>query len=105
MESGTPGQRTEVFGKTATLTQGAETVNVGPYGQYRGPIISNLSVKAAKTFAINEKYHIEANIQVFNVLNSNAGVTINYLTGPTTFGVITELTSPRVMRLGTKFSF
>lgn len=105
MESGTPGQRTEVFGNTATLTQGAETVNVGPYGQYRGPVISNLSVKAAKTFAIHEKYHIEANIQVFNVLNSNAGVTINYLTGPTTFGVITELTSPRVMRLGTKFSF
>ena len=105
MESGTPGLRTEVFGSTATLTEGAETVNVGPYGQYRGPIISNLSAKAAKDFVIRERYHVEANVQVFNVLNSSAAVTTNYLTGPTTFGVITTLISPRVARFGAKFSF
>lgn len=105
MESGTPGQRTEVFGSTATLTQGAETVNVGPYGQFRGPMISNLSVKVAKEFIIRERYHVEGNFQVFNLLNSSAAVSTNYLTGPTTFGVITNLTSPRVARIGAKFSF
>lgn len=105
MESGTPGQRTEVFGSSATLAQGSETVNVGSYGQYRGPVISNLSVKAAKSFAIGERYHVEANVQAFNMLNSSAAVSTNYLTGPTTFGVITSLISPRVVRFGAKFSF
>lgn len=105
MQSGTPGQQTEVFGSTSTLTQGAETVNVGPYGQFRGPVINNLSAKVAKNFAIHERYHIEANFQVFNLLNSSAAVSTNYLTGATTFGVITSLISPRVGRFGAKFSF
>lgn len=109
MESGTPGQRTEVFGSTASLSQGSETVNMGPYGQYRGPVISNLSVKAAKIFAIGERCHVEGNVQVFNVLNSSAAVTTNYLTttnpNKPTFGVISSLISPRVARLGLKFSF
>ena len=105
MQSGTPGQQTEVFGSTTTLTQGAETVNVGAYGQFRGPVINNLSAKGAKDFSIHERYHIEANCQVFNLLNSSAAVATNYLTGPTTFGVITSLISPRVVRFGTKFTF
>jgi hypothetical protein len=105
VQSGTPGQQTQVLGSTSTLTQGAETVNVGPYGQFRGPVINNLSAKVAKDFAIRERYHVEANFQVFNLLNSSAAVNTNYLTGPTTFGVITSLISPRVGRLGVKFSF
>lgn len=109
MESGTPGQRTEVFGSSSTLTQGSETVNVGPYGQYRGPVISNLSMKAAKIFSIGERYHLEGNVQVFNILNSSAAVSTNYLTtlnpSKPTFGVITSLISPRVVRFGAKFSF
>lgn len=105
MESGTPAQRTEVFGSSSTLAQGSETVDVGPFGQYRGPVISNLSTKAAKIFTIGERYHVEGNVQVFNVLNSSAAVNTNYLTGPTTFGVITSLISPRVVRFGAKFSF
>ena len=105
MQSGTPGQQTQVFGSTATLTQGAETVNVGPYGQFRGPVINNLSAKVAKDFSIGERYHVEANFQVFNLLNSSAAVSTNFLTGATTFGVITSLISPRVGRFGLKFSF
>lgn len=105
LQSGTPGQQTEVFGSTSTLTQGAETVNVGPYGQFRGPVINNLSAKIAKDFTIHDRYHIEGNFQVFNLLNSSAAVSTNYLTGPTTFGVITNLISPRVGRFGVKFSF
>ena len=108
-ESGTPGQRTNTFVDTAGLSQGSETINVGPYGQFRGPVISNLSVKAAKIFTLGERYHIEGNVQVFNVLNSSAAVSTNYLTTTNpkkpTFGVITDLISPRVLRLGAKFSF
>ncbi len=104
MASGTPGQQTEVFSSSA-LTQKSETVNVSPYGQFRGPVINNLSVKAAKDFAIHERYHVEGNVQVFNLLNSSAAVSTDYLTGATTFGVIETIVSPRVVRFGTKFWF
>jgi hypothetical protein len=48
-------------------------------------------------------------VQVFNILNRSAAVSTNYLTttnpSKPTFGVITDLISPRVLRLGAKFSF
>jgi hypothetical protein len=109
-QSGTAGQRLAQFNPAATstapaLTQGSTTVRMGPFGQYRGPFISTLNVKAAKVFTIKDKYHLEANFQVFNVLNSSAAVSTNYLTGPTTFGVVTDLISPRVARIGGLFTF
>ena len=102
--SGTPGQETEVF-SSSLLTQKSETVNVGNYGHFRGPVVSNLSAKAAKDFLIHDRYHVEGNVQVFNLMNSSAAVSTNYLTGATTFGVISTIESPRVVRFGTKFSF
>ena len=78
---------------------------MGPFGQYRGPVISTWNIKAAKVFAIHDRYHLEANFQVFNLLNSSAAVGTNYLTGASTFGVVTNLISPRVARIGGLFSF
>jgi hypothetical protein len=104
VSSGTPGQRTDQFSSSA-LSQGSETVDVGPYGQYRGGAISNLSVKAAKDFVIHERYHLQANFQVFNTLNSSAAIGTNYLNSTSTFGVVTSLASPRVARIGILFSF
>ena len=43
--------------------------------------------------------------QVFNLLNGSGAVTTNYQTGPTTFGVVSSLLSPRVARIGGVFSF
>ena len=78
---------------------------MGPFGQYRGPVVSVLNLKAAKVFTFRDRYHLEANFQLFNILNNSAAVTTNYLTGPTTFGVVTSLVSPRVARVGTTFYF
>jgi hypothetical protein len=101
-QSGTAGQRLEAFNSSA-LSQGSTTIRMGPFGQYRGPVISTLNVKAAKVFTIRERYHIEANFQVFNLLNSSAAVTTNYLTS--TFGVVSNILSPRVARIGGLFTF
>jgi hypothetical protein len=62
-------------------------------------------VKAAKVFTIRERFHLEANFQVFNLLNSSAAVTTNYLTGTSTFGVVSNILSPRVARIGGLFTF
>jgi hypothetical protein len=103
-QSGTPGQRLAAFNSSA-LQQGSTTIRMGSFGQYRGPIISTWNIKTSKVFAIHDRYHIEANFQVFNLLNSSAAVATNYLTGASTFGVVTDLISPRVARIGGLFTF
>ena len=103
-QSGTPGQRVSVFNNSA-LQQGSTQINMGAFGQYRGPVISTLNVKVAKTFNIHERFHVEANFQVFNVLNGSGAVTTNYQTGASTFGVVSSILSPRVARIGGVFSF
>ncbi|MCU1224000.1 MAG: hypothetical protein JWQ42_2093 [Edaphobacter sp.] len=103
-QSGTAGQRLAAF-NSSSLVQGSTTIRMGPFGQYRGPVVSTWNIKAAKVFAIHDRYHLEANFQVFNLLNSSAAVGTNYLTGASTFGVVTNLISPRVARIGGLFSF
>ncbi len=104
VQSGNPGQRLAAFNSSA-LTQGSTTIRMGPFGQYRGPVVSVWNIKAAKVFTLRDKYHLETNFQLFNLLNNNAAVATNYLTGPTTFGVVTSLVSPRVARVGATFYF
>ncbi len=103
-QSGNPGQRLDSF-NSSSLSQGATTVRMGPFGQFRGPVISILNAKAAKVFTLHDKYHLEMNFQVYNILNNSAAVTTNYLNSPTTFNVVTSIVSPRVARVGTLFSF
>jgi hypothetical protein len=103
-QSGTAAQRLSVFNSSA-LNQGSTTLRMSAFGSYRGPIISTLNAKVAKTFTFHERYHLEANFQVFNILNGSAAVTTNYQTGATTFGVVSSLLSPRVARIGGVFNF
>jgi hypothetical protein len=110
-QSGTAGQRLESFNpvdpvtKAGLLQQGATTIRGTPFGQYRGPVVSTLNFKAAKIFAVHDRYHFEANFQVFNLLNSSAAVGTNYLVGSSTFGVVNNILSPRVARIGGLFTF
>jgi hypothetical protein len=103
-QSGTAAQRLSVFNSSA-LSQGSTTLRMSAFGSYRGPIVSTLNLKVAKTFAFRERYHVEANFQVFNLLNGSGAVATNYQTGATTFGVVSSLLSPRVARIGGVFSF
>ena len=106
--NGFQGQRTATFTSKA-LQQGSVTVERGPYGQYQGPVISLLNVRANKLFKLGEKMQLQATADVFNLLNSSAATSTNYLTttntAAPTFGVITGIISPRVVRIGGTFSF
>jgi hypothetical protein len=103
-QSGSAGQRVSVFNSSA-LIQGATTVRMGPFGQYRGPMISTMNIRAAKGFKFKDKYHVEANFQIYNILNTSASVKTNYQTGASTFGVVSTIISPRVARIGGTFTF
>jgi hypothetical protein len=112
-KSGAWGQRTETFSGTGlngqALNQGSVTINMGRFGQYQGPEVEVWNVQGAKIFTMHERYKIEANAQVFNLLNGSGAVTTNYLTttnpASPTFGVVQTIESARVARLGVEFSF
>lgn len=103
-QSGTPGQRGSQF-NSPELSRGPTTLSMGPLGQFRQPVAPLLNIKAAKLFTVHGHFTIEGNAQLFNVTNSSAYVSTNYLTGARTFGVASDVLSPRVHRLGDVFSF
>jgi hypothetical protein len=78
---------------------------MGPFGQFRGPVIIILNAKTAKVFTLHDKYHLELNNQVYNILSNRSGVATSYLYSPTTCNLVTSIVSPRVVRVGTLFSF
>lgn len=103
-QSGTPGQRISKFNSSA-LSQGSTTIRMGPFGEFRGPVVPLWNLKIAKVFTIHDRFKLEANTQFYNLTNSSANVTTNYQTGASTFGVASDIMSPRVLRLGGNFSF
>jgi hypothetical protein len=71
----------------------------------RGPVIGTLNFKIAKDFRFHKRFCLQPNFQMFNVLNTSGAVATNYRTGPTTFGVASNIVSPRVVRIGVLFTF
>lgn len=104
VQSGIPGQRVSAFNSSA-LIQGSTTIRMGPLGEYRGPTIGTLNFRAARDFKFHERFRIQPNFQLFNVLNTSGAVTTNYRTGASTFGVVSSIVSPRVARIGALFTF
>jgi hypothetical protein len=105
--SGTYGQLTNNFSGTGTngqaLNQGTVTMRLGPFGQFQGPVVSVLNIKVAKQFRVKERWLFEPNFQVFNLLNTSAAVTTSYALS--TLGAVSNIVSPRVIRIGGMFSF
>ena len=104
VQSGVHGQRTEKFNSSA-LKQGSTTLRMGPFGEYSGPVLGTLNFRVAKVFKIHDRFTLQPNFQIFNVLNSSGAVSTNYLTGASTFGVAQTIISPRVARIGALFTF
>ena len=100
--SGALGQRTQTF-SDARLNQGTVTLRMEPYGAQQGPVVPVTSLRVAKKFRVAERYAVDVNFSVFNLINSSAAVSTSYLSG--TFGRITDILPPRVARFGAEFSF
>jgi hypothetical protein len=100
--SGAFGQRTQTF-SDARLNQGTVTLRMESYGSQQGPVVPISSVRVAKRFRVADRYGVDLNFAVYNVINSGAAVSISYLSG--TFGRITDILPPRVARFGAELSF
>jgi len=100
--SGAQGQRTQTFADPRLL-QGTVTLRMEEFAAQNGPVVPVTSFRLAKKFRVAQRYAVDVNFSVFNLINSSAPVAISYLSG--TFGRITDILAPRVARIGIQFSF
>lgn len=110
VQSGVPSQRTNLFrsvdpdGGPPLSQSGTVTLRMEPFGEQRGPLLSNLNLRAGKRFSTGGSSNVEVGVEVFNVFNSNEAWTVSDASGPT-FGYATTLTRPRTLRLGLTYQF
>jgi len=100
--SGALGQRTQTF-SDSRLNQGTVTLRMEPWGTQQGPLVPVTGLRVAKKFRAVSRTSVDVTFSVFNLINSSAAISTSYLSG--TFGRITDILPPRVVRLGLKFSF
>jgi len=100
--SGAKGQRTQTF-SDSRLLQGTVTLRMEEFGTQAGPVVPVTSLRMAKKFRAADRYALDVNFSIFNLINSGAPVAISYLSG--TFGRVTDILAPRVARIGVQFSF
>ncbi|PWU03314.1 MAG: hypothetical protein C5B51_19215 [Terriglobia bacterium] len=106
------------------LLQGAETINLVAPGKVLTPRLNQLDISFKKTFRFRERFVLEPEAQIFNILNSNAAVTESTALGGDTSpflpksacngssaancglgGAVTMITNPRLLRLAVLFRF
>jgi len=107
--SGIKGQRTYVFRATDPLggpplrQLSTVTLRLEPYGSQTGPTQRYLDLRVGKTFSINRQ-RFQVSLDAINALNTNSAQAITFVSGPT-YGQITQIPSPRILRFGAQYSF
>ncbi|HEX6893630.1 MAG TPA: carboxypeptidase regulatory-like domain-containing protein [Bryobacteraceae bacterium] len=118
----TPGAR--LFPAGTVLGQTSETIQLVPPGSVVTPRLNQLDLNFKKTFLFKDKFTLEPEVQIFNVLNNNAAVNESVsLTGDAApllpksacsgvtspncglGGSITTITNPRLLRIALLFRF
>jgi hypothetical protein len=108
--AGIPGQRTYIFrtvdpdGGRQLTQSGTITLRREPFGERRSPAQNVLNLRASKRFSLTGGRRLELMADLFNALNVSAPTSVSYASGPS-FGAISAILPPRVVRLGTTFSF
>jgi hypothetical protein len=114
MQSGTPLGRTY---NVSGLNSGTVALQADPVGAYRSQDLFVFDTRLEKQFRIHERFRINADLDLFNILNSNADNAQSSTTGVKsvvvagtkyqypTFLSPTTILPPRVMRLGVRFMF
>ncbi len=80
------------------------TILAAPYGSDRTPTIALLDVRTEKVFTFKERYAATGFFDVYNITNTNVVTALTAASG-SAFGLPSNITPPRVMRLGVKFDF
>jgi hypothetical protein len=107
---GVQGQRVNIFraadpdGGTPLRQLSTVPLRMEPFGAQKGQAINVVNLRASKTFSLGSGHRVEFDADLFNLLNSSAPITLNFLSGPT-FGYATSVVPPRIARLGLRYSF
>jgi len=99
--SGTQQQRTFIFRglpQTGTLTLPMEKL-----GAQALPDLHSVNLRLGKSFRIGQ-YRLDFNADLFNAFNVSTVRAQTFASGPT-YGAITSIFSPRIVRIGTTLSF
>lgn len=103
-------QRTYTFratdpdGGTPLRQQTTVAIRMDPYGAIRLPTGSLLSFRASKDIGLGASRRLLLTLDLFNALNSNAAQAMVVDSGPS-YGSITQITPPRIARIGMTFKF
>jgi len=100
--SGAQFQRTYVFRQMPQ--SGTLTMRMDKFGAQALPALHTVNLRTGKRFAIGNNVNLELALDAFNLLNSNTITGSTWASGPT-YGAITSIFSPRILRLGTTISF
>jgi hypothetical protein len=103
----------EPYGRTINtsgLNQGALTLRVEPIGTFFYPTVKIFDFRIAKSVTLGENWgKVEGIVDVFNVNNSSAILSVNNQSGRdalgATFGRVLQTLNPRIARLGVRWTF
>jgi hypothetical protein len=107
---GVRGQRTNIFrskdpdGGPPIAQLNNVTLRLEPYGSRSLAAINVLNLRAGKEFALGAGIRFGIDVDVFNVLNSNAPTSAAFASGPT-FGYATAVLPARIARVGARVRF
>jgi hypothetical protein len=101
LQNGAYGQRTYTF---RSIPQSSTvTLRLEPYGGEKGPMRSLVNLRASKIFKFGTR-NVQVDADALNAFNSNTAWIQTYVSGPT-YGYVTQIVSPRVLRLGISYEF
>jgi hypothetical protein len=111
---GAKGQRTVQFrtvdpdGGRPISQLSTVTLRMEPYGSQLGPALNVMNLRFAKDLRLGGNRRLGLDLDVFNLLNSNAPNQQIYVSGPTFLyatGVNGGILPPRIARFAARFSF
>jgi hypothetical protein len=99
--TGFPFQPTQVF---SGLNQGPETVILQPAGVQRLPSVNLLNLRISREFALNDRWHIQPLVDLFNLTNSQTVISRVQQFGPN-YQFPSNTINPFLARFGVRFNF
>ncbi|MDP2914866.1 MAG: TonB-dependent receptor [Candidatus Aminicenantes bacterium] len=91
------------------LAQGTVTINAEGKGASLRPNLTNLDLRIDKSFSLPGRYgKVEFMLDIFNVFNANTATAIETRSsnpGLFTYGILTGIMAPRILRLGVRYEF
>jgi hypothetical protein len=109
-KAGAKSARTNIFravdpdGGTPLRQLSTVTLQLEPLGTQRTPTMTTINLRLGREFSLPGGRLVGFDLDVYNLLNRATPSAVNWASGPT-FGYVTQVLEPRIVRFGGRFSF